>query len=244
MASVYQHIPTHDKEPIIDGIMYPTMVFEDYLKRIKTMEVRHDDVWLMSYPKAGIHWMKAILYQLYNYDTPEGRGEKKPPGLDSFILFAEYLEFSTGKLSVDILPTIPTTQRRFIATHLLPHTMPTDYFVKKPKTIHLVRNPKDTAVSLFHFMNRVPFFTAPESWESLLDDYMKGNVVYGKHDEYMKSWWVKRNEIDMMFVSFEEMKRVRTTGEWKTKFTVAQSEMFDDYYNEKMKSIGFEFEYE
>ncbi|XP_077987963.1 sulfotransferase 6B1-like [Glandiceps talaboti] len=297
MAAMHKPgFPRHDKEPVIDGMKFPKIVFEETIRRIKTMEVRDNDIWLMSYPKTGTHWMKGILYQLFNYDTPEGRGEKEGPHLEDYVKFAEFPEFATGKPMLDKIITMPSEERRFIATHLQPCHTPNQFFEKKPKAIHIMRNPKDTAVSLWHFTRDNPGMDPIESWEAHLEGFLQGNVAYGSHADYVTSWWNLRNEIDMLYVTFEDMKKdlkgsvmkiakflevdlteesaaiiaerctfssmkAKTTtwkhggkiptmfrkgvaGGWKTSFTVAQSEQFDAFFDEKFKDLDFKFQYE
>ncbi|XP_006819047.1 sulfotransferase 6B1-like [Saccoglossus kowalevskii] len=83
----------HDTEPEIDGILYPKFMQEKVLRRIKDIEVREDDVWLLSYPKTGTHWMKGVLYQIFNHDTPEGSGDKEAMSPDDFVPFLEFPDF-------------------------------------------------------------------------------------------------------------------------------------------------------
>ncbi|XP_077987964.1 amine sulfotransferase-like [Glandiceps talaboti] len=282
---------SNGNESVVDGINFPKFVTEDILRRIERMEIRESDVWLISYPKTGTHWMKGILYQIYNYNTPEGRGDKKAPDLNEYMKFAEFPDFSSGKARLDQIEATPSGEKRLIATHLQPLHMPKQFFKKKPKSIHVMRNPKDTAVSLLHFSTNNKFINPPDSWESHLEAFLQGKVVFGSHADYVTSWWNLRNEIDMLYITYEEMKkdlksavmRIATflevdlteevaaiiaerctfssmkakmgpgrssiyrkgvAGGWKTNFTVAQSERFDEFFDEKFKDLGFKFEYE
>ena len=45
---------------------------------------------------------------------------------------------------------------RILNGHQLPVLLPEQLFTKKIKIIHVYRNPKDVAVSLFHFSKKMP----------------------------------------------------------------------------------------
>ncbi|XP_077988084.1 amine sulfotransferase-like isoform X2 [Glandiceps talaboti] len=246
--------PLHDKEPVIDGIKFPKCVFEENLRRIQSMEVRDNDIWLISYPK-------------------------------------------TGKLRTEIISMMPLEERRYIATHLLPWFMPKQYLEKKPKTLYITRNPKDTALSLWHFAKIHDFLDTPESWDTYLEDFIEGNVIYGSLADHVVSWWNLHHEMDLhvMFLTYESLQkdlkgnvlrisrflgetlteeraaviaerctfdrmkalsaakkeydsemiyRQGITAGWKTRFTVAQSERVDAVYKEKMKDLDYQYEYD
>lgn len=36
-----------------NGIMYPNVVLDSSIDRMKTFQVREDDIWIVTYPKAG-----------------------------------------------------------------------------------------------------------------------------------------------------------------------------------------------
>ncbi|XP_077988243.1 sulfotransferase 1E1-like [Glandiceps talaboti] len=135
MASVQPpqvDVRTQERQPVIDGMQFPKFVCEDTIRRIPSMEVRDDDIWLVSYPKSGTHWMKGIIFQIYNHDTPEGRGEVKDRGSNEYFKMLEQSPES-GNPSVDVLTKMAPEERRFIDTHLPPAFLPEAYFEKKPK---------------------------------------------------------------------------------------------------------------
>ena len=52
--------------------------------------------------------------------------------------------------------------------------LPPDIYSKKAKIIYVVRNPKDLAVSFFHFHNWETNLPTYESWDAFFDDFMSG----------------------------------------------------------------------
>lgn len=59
------------------------------------------------------------------------------------------------------------------------------------KYIYTYRNPKDTAVSFYHFSKG--YFPMMD-WETFFDRYLKGAVMYGKGLDHIMSWWEHRGQ--------------------------------------------------
>ncbi|NXD04256.1 ST6B1 Sulfotransferase, partial [Certhia familiaris] len=64
--------------------------------------------------------------------------------------------------------------RRIIVTHLRPDFLPPSIFQSKAKILVLVRNPKDAAVSYYHFSNNLPLMPSFASWDEYFADFMNG----------------------------------------------------------------------
>ena len=47
------HGPGSHNSVEIEGVSWPPLVSKESLKAIKNFDVRNDDVWIASYPKAG-----------------------------------------------------------------------------------------------------------------------------------------------------------------------------------------------
>lgn len=98
-----------------------------------------------------------------------------------------------------------TTTRRVIKTNL-----PVNLLAKKMlalsdhKIIYTVRNPKDTAVSFFHFIQNVYGYVG--SLTDLFDNYLKGDVLYGSYfchfEEILRLAKITDN---LLVITYEEM---------------------------------------
>ncbi|XP_070538807.1 sulfotransferase 6B1-like [Ptychodera flava] len=195
------------KEPTVDGIRYPSFMKEANMRRIPQLEIREDDIWLVSYPKTGTHWMKTIIYQLYNHNTPEGRGEKPPPFQNDYIPFVEFVDFKTGEPEIDKIMKIPANKRRILSTHLQPQWLSKQYAEKKPKTIHIMRNPKDTAVSFFHFLRDVSLMKTRDNWDTYLDEFLSGDIPFGSYADFVNLWCDVSKEVNVLNLLYEDLKK-------------------------------------
>ncbi|XP_069811002.1 sulfotransferase 6B1-like isoform X2 [Dendropsophus ebraccatus] len=70
----------------------------------------------------------------------------------------------------------------------------------------VLRNPKDTAVSFYHFHNNLPSLPSYDCWDSFFKDYIDGNVCYGDYFDFVSAWEKQFNQETMMAITFEEMK--------------------------------------
>ncbi|KAK6487999.1 sulfotransferase 6B1-like isoform X1 [Huso huso] len=146
-----------------NGIPFSTRVSKELLQSLDTYEAREDDVLLVSYPKSGTHWLTEIMKNLYHSHN-EDNGVSK-------VTLTSPLEF--GDLSkFDELRNLPN--KRLIPTHLNYEMIPVQFKTKKCKMIYVIRNPKDTAVSLYHYYKQNPNLPKIEKWSSFLEMFLKG----------------------------------------------------------------------
>ena len=90
-------------------------------------------------------------------------------------------------------------------THLWPEMLPDDIFKKNIKIIRVIRNPKDVAVSYFHFTQAHNALGSVDcTWEQYLNAFMAGDVAYGSYFEHYNKWLNFRNHTNVMCVNYEE----------------------------------------
>ncbi|XP_051011646.1 sulfotransferase 6B1-like [Acomys russatus] len=170
------------------GVLFSTMSSEELLDSLDSFEAREDDIFLVSYPKSGTHWVAEIIENIPN----AGIALTSPIELGNISKFEE-------------LKMIP--KRRVIPTHLNYSMLPVTAKQKQCKIIYIVRNPKDTAVSLFHYYRDNPNLPSMESWASFLELFLRGDVVYGSWFDHVLSWEEHKNDKNVLFLFYEEMKK-------------------------------------
>ncbi|XP_069807462.1 sulfotransferase 6B1-like isoform X2 [Dendropsophus ebraccatus] len=173
---------------IFNGVPFSTRSSPELLRSLEGFQARDDDLLLVSYPKSGTHWLAEIVKHLYS----------------SKVSLTSAMEF--GDVSkLEELENI--TNKRIIPTHLSYHMLPQDFKAKKCKAIYIIRNPKDTAVSLYHYYRENPNLPTIEGWPTYLDMFLRGEVVCGSWFDHILSWEEHRNEMGTLFLYYEAMKK-------------------------------------
>eukprot|EP00064_Thunnus_orientalis_P001938 superscaffoldBa00000133_g1942 len=116
------------------------------------------------------------------------------------ILLATY-----PKAGVDELNKL-TTSPRIIKTHLPVQFIPKSFWEQNSKIIYVARNAKDSAVSYFHFdrMNKVQ--PEPGDWNSFLQRFIEGKMVFGSWYEHVRVWWEKKKtSSNILYLFYEDL---------------------------------------
>ena len=94
-------------------------------------------------------------------------------------------------------------------SHMRYNMLPEDIITKNVKIIHISRNVKDVAVSMFHFIKMFKMtdteVTKNIKWDVFLEAFLSGKKLpYGTWVEYMKDWLKLRENPNILFVQYEE----------------------------------------
>ncbi|XP_033124104.1 sulfotransferase 1C2-like isoform X2 [Anneissia japonica] len=181
------------KTHMIDGVRQPIATTAKHLQDLQMFEIVEDDVVVMTSPKSGTTWMQEIVSVLmYGCDVEKAKQEY----IEKRWMFIDF-PFQTEGVS----------SPRLIKTHLNPQAIPPHIKEKKPKIIFVSRNPKDTAVSFFFFHKTGKHLPTYESWTEFLNDFCAGNLIRGDWFAMNSYWWSQRNDKNVLFVKYEDMKR-------------------------------------
>ncbi|KFO86849.1 Sulfotransferase 6B1, partial [Buceros rhinoceros silvestris] len=102
--------------------------------------------------------------------------------------------------------------RRIILTHLPPDALPPSMLQSKAKILVLVRNPKDTAVSYYHFYNDMPVLPSFASWDEYFAAFMNGKLAWGSYIDHLVEWNKYIDLERIMVISYEELKEDQILG--------------------------------
>ncbi|KAH3752951.1 sulfotransferase 1A3-like [Dreissena polymorpha] len=283
-------------EHLYDDILFFGYTPADVLDAVKDFEVRDDDVFIATYPKAGTTWLQELTW-LIMHDGNFEEAYQKPVYFRS--PFLEFKDEVLNEIGLDIAAQLQPP--RIIKSHLPVTLMPNQIQNRNCKTLVLFRNPKDVCVSYYHFYRASSSFgNFRGSWEEFMYMFLDGYVDHGSWFEYTKGWWGRREDPNTMLVFYEDLKRnlrmevdklcaflgkplpvpVREeiarhcrfenmkqnpmtnhmdvysidsnispllrkgeVGDWKTIFTVAQSEQFDKFCTDELGHLDIPFRY-
>lgn len=167
---------------------------------INHFQAREDDIVIATYPKSGTTWMSEIVDLVLN------DGDIEKSRRDAIFQKVPMLEFRVpGEVppGSEILESVPSP--RVIKTHLPVPLFPKSLWDKNVKIIYVARNPKDVAVSFYHFDKMNQLHPDPGTWEEYVERFIQGNVGFGSWGAHVRDWWNLRQQRNMLYVFYEDM---------------------------------------
>ncbi|KAM3932705.1 amine sulfotransferase-like [Leptodactylus fuscus] len=274
-----------------NGVFKHKGIYFDYqftspeiIDAIEHVLIRDSDVFLVTYPKSGTVWIAQILSLIFNEGHRNGTAHSENGTRITCLEFkADYPDFNSR----------PSPHP--LSSHLPYYLMPRDLRLRKGKIIYVCRNPKDVMLSSYHFRKLIQSRKST-NWETFIESFMSGKVLYGSWFDHVRGWYTHREDFNIFFVTYEEMKkdlrsavlkictfldvnldekavdtvvekatfknmkddplasykfipnsiidqskgdflRKGIVGDWKNVMTVAQNEIFDKVYKEKMGDL-------
>lgn len=177
---------------VVDGRYYPIFP-TDVIKNLASLKIRADDVILAGYLKAGTHWVWEILRMLSAGTTEIPLAEKDQCMIEQ-----------QAQDEIDRLPS-----PRILNTHSLFEQLPVDVLAKKVKVVYLTRNPKDTAVSMYHHHIQLwDYYNYSGKFEDHVRLFVDGKVDFGSWFDHMDNWSRAARDnpgIPIMEVNYEDL---------------------------------------
>ncbi|XP_057618487.1 amine sulfotransferase-like [Chionomys nivalis] len=173
-----------------------SIVSMNIVENMDDQEIRDDDVFIVTYPKSGTVWTQQILSLIY-FDGHRNNTEN--------IQIAErapFFEYKSPNVDFAKMPS-----PRIFCTHLPYYLVPKVFKNKKVKILYIYRNPKDVLTSYFHYSNLVILFEASNSVETFMQAFLDGRVLGSNWFDHIRGWYEHRNDFNIMFLSYEDMKK-------------------------------------
>ncbi|KAB1200835.1 Cytosolic sulfotransferase 15 [Morella rubra] len=166
------------------------------------------DIVLATLPKSGTTWLKALAFAIVNrkhFDSCSNSHPLLTCNPHDLVPFFEYKVYAGDQLPD--LSNLP--QPRLFGTHIPFASLPNSIKISRCRVVYICRNPFDTFISSWHFLNKsMPGSQPPLSLEEAFEMYCKGVIGFGPFWDHMLGYWKESIERPhkVLFLQYEEMK--------------------------------------
>ncbi|XP_006830394.3 LOW QUALITY PROTEIN: cytosolic sulfotransferase 5 [Amborella trichopoda] len=173
----------------------------------KHLSSQSTDIVLLPSPKQGTTWLKSLLFSIMHHGPSPQEHQTHP-------LLSRHPHELVPNLEVQIYGKNPMldisclASPRLFNTHISYSTLPNSIEESNCKIVYVARNPRDTLVSLWHFLGHFYKGLEPLSFEETFECFCEGRVHYGPFFEHVLEYWEasKERPHNVLFLAYEELK--------------------------------------
>lgn len=177
---------------IIDGVPRCPGLNPDLFRKSLTFRPEKGDLVQCTYPKAGTHWVMYIIELILKEGEPI-------PKYEEFVRNVRFV----GRMETEGWQS-PLPVRLF-TTH---EPVTRDEMNAEAKYVYVARNPWDTCVSFYHMVTTLSMFNFRDgTFDEFFQAFMRGDFGYGDYFDHVASGYALRDEPNMLFLTYEELKR-------------------------------------
>ncbi|XP_055685287.1 luciferin sulfotransferase-like [Lutzomyia longipalpis] len=175
----------------------------DSVEKIEGFEVRHEDVYVLGFPKTGTTWTQEMVYQICNDLIFEREKCAELYERSPYLEWGSIFSFKNNTENMKSIAKLPSP--RVIKSHLAAPLLPKGMWTVKPKIVYVGRNIKDTAISYYHLYRNV--FGYKKTLEDFLEAFLEDAIIFGPLDAHMSDFWNMKDEENIFFITYEDLKR-------------------------------------
>ncbi|NXT39074.1 ST1D1 Sulfotransferase, partial [Pelecanoides urinatrix] len=173
--------------------------------QVEAFPAQPDDLLIATYPKSGTMWLSEILDMTY-HDRDVEKCRR-----DAIFNQVPFLEMKAPKMLSGIKLLEKTPSPQLVKTHLPVQLLPTSFQDKDCKVMPWVppTSLPDVVVSYYGFYQMAQMHPNPGTLGEFLKTFMadKGCMAYGSWYEHVRGGWEKKQEKQLLYVFYEDMKK-------------------------------------
>ncbi|XP_028799007.1 cytosolic sulfotransferase 15-like [Neltuma alba] len=170
-------------------------------------QAKDNDIILVSPPKSGTTWLKALTFALVNRKRFSSSDNTHPLHISNAHNLVPYFEFNLyGNNHIPDLSSL--SEPRLFSTHFPFNSFPDSITKSECKIIYICRNLYDTFVSLWFFTSKFRPPSLPQlSLEEAFERYCKGIHEFGPIWAHILGYWRESKEAPnkFLFLKYEEL---------------------------------------
>ncbi|XP_022081765.1 sulfotransferase 1A1-like [Acanthaster planci] len=200
MSSLQAKVPSKHGDVFLQGVWWTDLVTEQALNAVKNFDVRDDDVWIATWPKAGTHWVAEICHLIFNHgDLDKVDRAQQPMPLE--------FDVRPGDSRLPRYKAAPSWKSpRVLVTHVPKRFLPDQLLGGKGKVITVIRNLKDSLVSYHHFIKGMNPESTQTFDESLQNYLYSEKVHFSPWFDHVAEYWSERHSQQYLLLKYEDMK--------------------------------------
>ncbi|KAF8768065.1 Sulfotransferase 1C2 like protein [Argiope bruennichi] len=176
----------------VDGFRIPGMFSVEAYKSALAYKPRPDDLFIITYPKCGTTWVQNIVACIFREGKPFGSALE-------FFTETPFLEMTGAEVAEKMKR--PGAIKLHLPFHLTPWS-------SEAKYIFVARNPKDCCVSFYHHTESMPGYCFEDGdFDDYFELFINGEVDFGDYFDTTLSWWDHRNDPNVLFITYEQLKK-------------------------------------
>ncbi|XP_075973909.1 sulfotransferase 1B1-like [Anticarsia gemmatalis] len=197
--------------------------FRKHAEEIYNMQVRPDDIWVITFPRSGTTWIQELVWLVENnLDFKTAKSKPLYKRFPMFEITAQIPEIAFELIKANFMnlgnfqglyeaAKVPSWKSlaeapspRFIKTHLPLSLLPPN-LLNTAKVVYVARDPRDVAVSYYYLHKMVAKSLMRANfnhfWEAFRRDLLPWTPIVAHTNEA----WTQRHHPNMHFVYYEDM---------------------------------------
>ncbi|XP_043692819.1 cytosolic sulfotransferase 15-like [Telopea speciosissima] len=234
------------------GFWVAGKLIESIIEIQQNFRVRDTDVLLVTTPKSGTVWLKALAFAIMNrnrYSFSENPLLNTNP--HELVPFLEHGVFISNKLPY--LSTLPSP--RLFASHIPYPSLSESIKTNNCRIVYQCRNPKDMFVSLFLFSGKLrPENLGPLSLDQAFELFCKGAYEFGPYWDHVLGFWKESFERPQKSLEVNKTGKLMPrgdnavffrkgeVGDWMNHLSPEMAEKIDKITEVKLLGSGLSFQ--
>ncbi|XP_063921563.1 luciferin sulfotransferase-like [Zophobas morio] len=194
-----------------------TKRYDELKEDLDNLQVSENDIWICSFPKCGTTWTQEMVWMIINnldFERAKRPLDERSPFVEFSMLYddrelfdkkpdykpALYLHDSIGHYKSLKSPLLVKSH---LPIDLLPKQLREGS--KKPKIVYVARDPRDVCISYYHHSKLIEGFKG--TCEEFCELFLAGKVPYAPYWQHVLPFWEKRNNLNVLYLKYEDMKK-------------------------------------